>query len=250
MSNSPVRRRIQREIREIRRLLNSLTSGELDVILQDLENASPQFAYNLLLAWRRLFRYILMDSGEERVANQILRKFNDAGRRSPPWRPGSARPGAIRPQDGADGNRRNRWLFQRGHEYFATRTMACFVELKLVLQTFSMLNAPPLPDESRDFIDHPLLVRILGHPIRPGAFLDPLIKDSPDLDRFKADRRYIESGHIVPHGRQGRHTVDNSTLMLRSSNRMQADFTIQEALENMAQILRNNEYSVVSPDHA
>ena len=250
MSKLSVRRRIQREIQEIRRLLSSLTAEEQTAILQNLENASEQFAYDLLLAWRRLFMYILMDSGEENVAKQILRKFNDAGRRSPPWRPGSARPGAIRPQDGADGNRRNRWLFGEDHEFFATMTMACFVELKYVLQTFSMLNAPPLPDECRDFIEHPILIRILGHRISPGAFLDPLTKETPDLNEFKRDRRYIESGHIVPHGRGGRHIVDNSTLMLRSSNRMQADFTIQEAVENMVHVLRKHDYTVVSPNHA
>src|SRR5262249_46641843 len=55
---------------------------------------------------------------DARKARGITTKFRDAGRRSPPWRPASARvPG--RPQDGADGNRRNRWLFDEDHKFWA-----------------------------------------------------------------------------------------------------------------------------------
>ena len=67
---------------------------------------------------------------------------------------------------------------------------------------------------------------------------------SIDFAEFVRDRRYLESGHIDPHGRGGRHNYNNATLMLRDSNRQQADLTINECLENMARILRNHGYTV------
>ncbi|MEW5718942.1 MAG: hypothetical protein AB1817_09975, partial [Chloroflexota bacterium] len=52
----------------------------------------------------------------------------------------------------------------------------------------------------------------------------------------------IESGHYVPLGKGGRHTPDNATLMLRDSNRLQADLTLDELLSIMAGILDRQGY--------
>jgi hypothetical protein len=48
----------------------------------------------------------------------------------------------------------------------------------------------------------------------------------------------------VPLGRGGTHTPSNATLMLRISNRLQADLTVEELLEVMAQILSKHGYKV------
>ena len=232
------------EIANIRKLLASIKSADYTAYLKDLENVDVDLALELMFAWRRLLDDILAKSGDQAVATQILRKY-DAGRRSPPWQEGSVKKaGARRPQDGDDGNRRSRWLFEKTHEFYATKTMACLVELKFVLQTFSMVNGPSFPNDCTDLQTNPLLVKIVGHKIEPGRFVDPLTQECPDFNKFKADRRYLEAGHIKPHGRRGRHTCENATLAYRVSNRMQSDLTIDETLENMAKMLRNNGYSV------
>ena len=201
---------------------------------------SDNDAYVLLLKVRKLFMDFLIQSNiDERSVEAMLRKFNDAGRRSPPWQTCSET-GHRRPQDGADGNRRNRWEFDPSHEFYATKSMGCLVEIRFVLQTLSMINAPELPtDDLKDSF-----IGVLGHKLEPGQFFDPLTKESPDFNRFVEDRRYLESGHIVPHARGGRHDYRNATLMLRDSNRQQADFTIDECVERMARIISNHGYRV------
>lgn len=206
----------------------------------NFQEPSDDDAYELLMKVKRLFRDFLLEQGiDERVVESMLRKFTDAGRRSPPWQAGSET-GHRRPQDGADGNRQNRWLFSEDHEYYATKSMGCLVEIKFVLQTLSMVNVPNLPS---NILRNSFSV-ILNHELVPGEFLDPLTGDSIDFNEFVRDRRYVESGHIIPHGREGRHNYNNATLMLRDSNRQQADLTIDECIENMARILRNHGFNV------
>jgi hypothetical protein len=60
------------------------------------------------------------------ITRAIHTKFNDAGRRSAPWRAFSKKmPG--RPQDGGDGNRINRWLLPVDHKFYATEKIATLV---------------------------------------------------------------------------------------------------------------------------
>ena len=103
-----------------------------------------------------------------------------------------------------------------------------------------MEDAPSIPEKAleREFIV------LLGHPLKPGEFLDPIQKIPVSFTRFIHDPRYVESGHLVPLGRGGRHTPDNATLMLRDSNRLQADLTIDELLETMIGILVRHGYQV------
>lgn len=207
---------------------------------QNFQEPSDEDAKELLMKARKLLKDFLIEQNcESRIIEAILRKFNDSGRRSPPWQQGNE-DGHRRPQDGADGNRQNRWLFPEDHPYYATESMACLVELKFILQTFSMINIPNLPSNvlTNSFTG------LLGHELISGQFLDPLTGDQIDFAEFVRDRRYLESGHIDPHGRGGRHNYNNATLMLRDSNRQQADLTINECLENMARILRNHGYTV------
>jgi len=204
---------------------------------------SDDDAYEILMKVRKLFKSILLQARiDETVLKSILTKFTDSGRRSAPWRDGSET-GHRRPQDGADGNRQNRWLFDPAHEYYATKSMGSLVEIRFILQTLCMQNAPQLPSDTlKDSFNG-----ILGHELLPGKFLEPLTKESPDFNEFVNDRRYIESGHVIPHARDGRHNYNNATLMLRDSNRQQADFTIDECVEKMKRILSNHGYNVENP---
>jgi hypothetical protein len=179
----------------------------------------------------------LTGAGFDPVAiRAIATKFRDAGRRSPPWRPASGKvPG--RPQDGADGNRRSRWLFGTDHKFYADEVTATLVELRYYLQMLSMQNAPPLPKDS--FQDS--FVWLTGHRIVPGAYVDPLQRDPIDLKKFMEDRRYVESGHIVPLDRGGRHDPSNAFLCLRDSNRIQGSLTMEELMNLMKRIIDRHE---------
>ncbi len=166
---------------------------------------------------------------------KICTKLRDAGRRSPPWRPASSRvPG--RPQDGADGNRRLRWLFEPKHEFYAGEVTATLVEIKYYLELLSMKDAPPLP---KDTIQDCFLW-LTGHKIEPGAYLDPIQLVPIELQKFVNNRRYVESGHLIPHVQNGRHEPKNAFLYLRDSNRLQGDLTVTELLEFMERILKKH----------
>ncbi len=176
--------------------------------------------------WSDLFRKLLIENGiDKRQVTRLTAKFRDAGRRSPPWQPGSET-GNRRPQDGADGNRRNRWLFDGKHKFFADEVTATLSETRYFMQTLSMKGAPSIPDGRLETE----FVSILGHPLRPGMFLDPIQKIPVEFQKFVASPRYLESGHYIPLGKGGKHTPDNATLMLRDSNRLQADLVTAQPI--------------------
>jgi len=206
----------------------------------NLESFSEDQARGIITDIGELFRVHLIQRGiDERTIRRMTTKFRDAGRRSPPWMEGSER-GARRPQDGADGNRRNRWLFDPSHPFYADEITATLVEVKFYLQTLSMEGAPALPNDK-------LRTRfrwLLGHELEPGAFLDPVQKAPVLFREFCRDARYVEAGHVIPHSRGGRHEPSNSTLMLKSSNRLQGDRTIPELISMMKEILERNGFSV------
>jgi len=173
--------------------------------------------------------------GAEHPPRQILRittKFRDAGRRSAPWRPTSSRvPG--RPQDGADGNRINRWLLPTDHKFYATEVNGTLVEAKYYLQALSLENAPKLPNDG--FGDH--LNWLTGHPIIPGAYLDPIQLIPIDFHEVVREARSIQSGHLVPLDRGGRHEPQNAFLMLARSNQLQGNLTLAELIRLMEEIV-------------
>lgn len=215
-----------------------------ETVSERINRTTVEEARVLIKLWSELFRWLLIDNGyEQRQITRLTTKFRDAGRRSPPWQPGSER-GNRRPQDGADGNRRNRWLFEPIHKFYAEEKVATLSEVRYFLQTLSMEGAPEIPGER---LENEFRT-ILGHPLKPGLFLDPLQKIPVEFQKFITNPRYVESGHLVPLGRGGRHTPDNATLMLRASNRLQADLTLEELLEIMAGILeRQGYYKTHSP---
>ena len=164
----------------------------------------------------QLFRSLMVEIGHDSSdVKRIITKFRDAGRRSPPWKSSSSRVPGL-PQDGADGNRRNRWLFDKDHKFYADEVTANLVEVKYFLQALSMNNAPVVPCEG--FGD--AWGWLVDHLVEPGTYRDPIELVSIDLNQFVADRRYVESGHLIPLDRGGRHVVPNSFLMLISSNRV------------------------------
>ncbi len=179
----------------------------------------------------------LLSSGiDPRAVRAILTKFRDAGRRSPPWRPASSRvPG--RPQDGADGNRRLRWLFDNTHKFYADEITATLTEVRYFLQLLSMINAPVLPENSIQ----DSFTWLTGHRILPGAYLDPIQLVSIDLNVIASDLRQIQSGHLVPLDRGGKHEPKNAFLLLSRSNQLQGNLKLDELLDVMKSIYSRHE---------
>lgn len=178
-------------------------------------------------------RHYLVEAGyDARSVLRLTTKLRDAGRRSPPWNAFSKRvPG--RPQDGSDGNRRLRWLFESTHKFYADEITATLVEVKYYLQVLSMNNAPSLPKQT---IQNKF-IWLAGHQIVPGAYLDPIQMVPIDLKVIISDLRNIHSGHLIPLDRGGKHEPKNAFLVLSRSNQLQGNLTLDELLSLMGDIL-------------
>jgi len=184
----------------------------------------------------KVTKIILVSGGfPARDVTRLTTKLRDAGRRSPPWTPHSNRvPG--RPQDGADGNRRLRWLFPKDHKFHADEINATLVEVKYYLQVLSMTNAPALPENTIQD-KFPWLVK---HRIVPGEYKDPIQLIPIDLRSILTDLRMLHSGHLVPLDRGGRHEPKNTFLVLARSNQLQGNNTLIELLALMNQIVERH----------
>ncbi len=184
-----------------------------------------------------LTRLLMVSQGYTvRDVVRLTTKLRDAGRRSPPWTPHSARvPG--RPQDGADGNRRLRWLFEVGHKFHADEVTATLVEVKYYLQILSMLNAPDLPSKSLQS----KFRWLVKHPIIPGSYRDPIQLEVVDLRQIVADLRTLHSGHLVPLDRGGKHEPANTFLVMARSNQLQGNLTLSELLELMRRVVKRHD---------
>ncbi len=205
----------------------------LKTLAKDEYNITPENVRLMIADISSVFTKTLREAGHD--ARQILRittKFRDAGRRSPPWQPASKKvPG--RPQDGADGNRRRRWDFPQVHKFYASENDATLTEVKYFLQALSMDDAPELPpDTIQD--SFPWLIE---HRVVPGQYLDPIQLIPINLLEVLADARKIQSGHLIPLDRDGRHEPRNAFLMLALSNQLQGNLTVDELLALMQRIL-------------
>lgn len=171
-------------------------------------------------------------------ARQILRvktKLRDAGRRSPPWKQFSARiPG--RPQDGADGNRILRWKLQPDNKFYADEMTATLTEIKYYLQLLSMDDAPKLPKETIQTS----FSWLIEHDVFPGYYLDPIQLIPISLKSIIDDARVIQSGHIHPLDRGGKHEPKNAFLMLFRSNQLQGNLTVEELVQLMSEIVKRH----------
>lgn len=192
----------------------------------------------LIFLISNLFKKACEEAGVEKSQIQGLRtKFRDAGRRSAPWKATSSRvPG--RPQDGADGNRTNRWLLPEDHKFYATEKIASLVEVKYYLQALSMRAAPPVNFCDIRSIFTPWLVE---HEVLAGKYEDPIQLIPIDFYEFAADRRLVQSGHVHPLDRGGIHHPDNTFLMLFRSNQIQGNLTVEELLNLMRTIVEKHD---------
>jgi hypothetical protein len=147
-----------------------------------------------------LFRTAAIGDGyDKRQITRLTTKFRDAGRRSAPWKPTSSRvPG--RPQDGADGNRINRWLLPPNHKFYADEVTATLVEIRYIFQTLSMENAPEIHNEELK----ESFKWLLGHIIEPGTYFDPIQLIPIDFKEFYSNPRLVQSGHLIPLDRGGK----------------------------------------------
>lgn len=190
----------------------------------------------IILALPKLFKSHLIANGiEEAKAQAVVTKFRDAGRRSAPWSAFSRRvPG--RPQDGADGNRINRWLLPEDHKYFADERTATLVEIKYYLQALAMEGAPRVPNENfrKNF------AWLTGFEIEPGNYLEPITLLPVKFETFIGDLRNMTSGHISPLDRGGKHEPQNTFLVTRESNMLQGNNTLPELLEMIEGIIHRH----------
>ncbi|MBR0318569.1 MAG: hypothetical protein IJQ86_04695 [Spirochaetia bacterium] len=195
-------------------------------------NITPNEAQLLIKEIKKVFDDVMNSKYPERDVRRITTKFRDAGRRSAPWKPTSSRvPG--RPQDGSDGNRINRWLLPKTHKFYADEQTACLVEIKYYLQALSFNNSPSINRE--DFNN--AFNWLLDKPIKPNNYLDPIQLIPIDMDAVIKDARIIQSGHIFPLDRGGKHHPQNTFLMLARSNQLQGNLSVDELLDLMQEIL-------------
>jgi len=223
--------------------INRPARMDLNLLLTEIDRLS-KYQFNILEEDVRLlinlvtnlFRMHLFSYGyiEEQV-RPLCTKFRDAGRRSAPWKPFSTRvPG--RPQDGADGNRILRWKLQENHKFYASEVDGTLVEVKYYLQALSMADAPDLPPNSLQTSFHWLL----NHSVIPGTYLDPIQLIPISLVEFIRDPRLVQSGHLIPLDRDGKHIPSNTFLMLARSNQIQGNQTVEEMVALMEQIVQRH----------
>jgi hypothetical protein len=200
------------------------------------KNLSTTEARCLIKLIKALFEETVLTGGfSDSSIRALTTKFRDAGRRSAPWRPTSSRvPG--RPQDGSDGNRINRWLMPEDHKFYANEVDATLVEIKYYLQTLSMLSAPACGYDIR-LLFTPWLIK---HPVEPGAYRDPVQRVQIDFQSFINDPRLLQSGHLDPLDRDGRHVPENTYLMLARSNQIQGNMKMEELIDLMTNIVEDH----------
>ena len=210
--------------------------SHLDVLVR-LGAAGPECSEQdvdaMYEAARGYFRQQLSAVPDSKVT-ALLTKYNDAGPRSAPWKPVSSRvPG--RPQDGLDGNRINRWKLPKDHKFYSTRRDGKLVGIKYILQTLSMDGAPASPYELSESWRW-----LIGHNIGPGHFRDPIQLVGVSLQAVIESPRLITSGHLHPLDRGGRHTPANTSLMLKASNTLQGNLTVEELLDMIQGVLQRH----------
>ena len=221
-----------------------MTNEELNKLASLAEKKLQADTTEVVQMWRllkELSNELLLGAGfSQKEVKAMHTKFNDAGRRSAPWKPFSQKvPG--RPQDGKDGNRMNRWLFDPSHKQYANEKDATLVQIRYYLQALSMISAPqlPLPKLKTAF------QWLAGHVIEPGAYEDPIQLIPIDLMPFLKEPRSINSGHLVPLDRGGRHVPENAFLMLHRSNQMQGNMSVKELIELMVQIVQRHAHRAI-----
>jgi hypothetical protein len=197
---------------------------------------SEEHVRELISEISNVFSKVCAEYGyDKRQILKVTTKMRDAGRRSPPWKPTSSRV-LGRPQDGSDGNRIKRWLMTPDHKFYANEIDATLVEIKYYLQLLSMNDAPLLPEntiqESFNWL--------VEHDILPNRYLDPIQLIPISLREVMEDARTIQSGHLHPLDRGGKHIPKNAFLMLHRSNQLQGNLTVDELVALMNEIIKRH----------
>ena len=207
--------------------------ARLDVMYQR-DSGNTEISREIYTAAKLLFRGMLREKEyPDRGIQALLTKFNDAGPRSAPTAAFS-KTVAGRPQSGADGNRINRWLLEPGHKQYATECDARLVGTRYIFQALSMTGAPSLPSGTIENSFHWLV----GHKIKPGAYLDPVLLLPLNFNEMFNEPRTITSGHFVPLSRgTGLHNIRNTFLQSKKSNDLQSDNTLEELLDMISGVL-------------
>lgn len=213
-------------------------STYIPIIASKKLNINEDEARALIRLISNLFKKVCLDSGfNEKSTDALKTKLRDAGRRSAPWKHASSKVPGI-PQDGADGNRRNRWLFRPGEKFYASEIIATLVEVKYYLQALSMEGAPDISEYKLESLFSPWL---LEHDVKPSEYHDPVQLTVLKFRDFMEDPRTIQSGHIFPLDRGGTHNPTNTFLMLSRSNQLQGNNTVEELLELMRAIVSKHD---------
>ena len=213
-------------------MLKANTYNKIVELSKKQDQLTSSEAEELIKLIKKVFDDAMLTQYPEREIRRLTTKFRDAGRRSAPWKPASSRvPG--RPQDGADGNRINRWSLPKDHKFYANETTACLVEIKYYLQALSFKNSPRV--DNKEFRD--AFTWLIGSSVEPGAYVDPIQLIPIDMNEVIADAKIIQSGHIFPLDRGGKHEPSNTFLMLARSNQIQGNMTINEMLDLLKDIL-------------
>jgi hypothetical protein len=198
-------------------------------------NISALNAQKFIKLLKAIFDEVMCQKYPEREVRRLTTKFRDVGRRSAPWRPTSSRvPG--RPQDGSDGNRINRWLLPVDHKFYADEKTACLVEIRYYLMALSFKNSPQVKNKNFNNSFKWLIPNI----ILPDNYLDPIQLISIDMDEVINDARLIQSGHLFPLDRGGKHEPNNTYLMLARSNQLQGNLSLDELLQLMDEIVKRH----------
>lgn len=211
--------------------------SKIDSIAQKQFGMDVKDARELIRLMSKVFRELLINAGhDERQVRRLTTKFRDAGRRSAPWKPTSSRvPG--RPQDGSDGNRINRWLLPKEHKFYADEITATLSEIKYYCQALSMNGSPTCPENTLQQCFYPWLIE---HPVEPGLYLDPIQLIPINLHEVVEDASIIQSGHLIPLDRDGKHEPKNVFLMLYRSNQLQGNLTLEELVALMDTIVQKH----------
>jgi hypothetical protein len=97
-----------------------------------------------------------------------------------------------------------------------------------------MNDPPPLPENTiQNSFDW-----LIEHQVGAGNYLDPIQLVPISLATIMEDARTIQSGHLHPLDRGGRHAPANAFLMLHRSNQLQGNLTVEELIELMNEILK------------
>jgi hypothetical protein len=199
------------------------------------DTLSAENAQELIKNVKNIFDELMCEKYPKRDIVRLTTKFRDAGRRSAPWKPTSSRvPG--RPQDGADGNRINRWLLPKDHKFYADEKTACLVEIRYYLMALSFKNSPKI--NNKDFRN--AFKWLVPFEITPDNYLDPIQLIPIDMDEVIHDARLIQSGHLFPLDRGGKHEPKNTFLMLARSNQLQGNLSVDELLDLMENIFKRH----------